>query len=111
MYINLTSIILFLWANSGLFLFIFVPFSLQFQYKLKKSIVGMLGIRTWGHRMVGADNTMELWRPLILMLATLMLATLMLATLMLAIYLILMVVVRYDHTPINYFTFFIQVNT
>ena len=71
----------------------------------------MLGIRTWGHRMVGTDDTTELWRPPILILAILMLTILMLAILMLAIYLILMVVVRYAHTPINYFTFFIQVNT
>ena len=45
------------------FLFIFVRFSLQFQYKLKKSIDGVLGIRTRGHRTVGADETTELWRP------------------------------------------------
>ena len=51
------------WANPGLFLFIFVLFSLQFQYKLKKSIDGVLGIRTQGRRMVGADETTELWRP------------------------------------------------
>ena len=51
------------WSNPGLFLFIFVLFSLQFQYKLKKIIDGVLGIRTRGHRMVGPDKTMELWRP------------------------------------------------
>ena len=50
------------WANPGLFLFIFVLF-LQFQYKLKKSVDGVLGIRTWGRWMVGADETTELWRP------------------------------------------------
>ena len=44
-------------------MFIFILFSLQFQYKLKKSIDGVLGIRTWGRRMVGADKTTELWRP------------------------------------------------
>ena len=51
------------WTNPGLFLFIFILFSLQFQYKLKKSNDGVLGIRTRGRRMVGADKTMELWRP------------------------------------------------
>ena len=45
------------------FCFIFVLFSLQFQYKLKKSIDGVLGIRTQGRRMVGSDKTTELWRP------------------------------------------------
>ena len=32
------------WANPGLFLFIFVLFSLQFQYKLKKAKMVCLGI-------------------------------------------------------------------
>ena len=50
------------WANPGLYLFIFVLFTLQFQYKLKKSVDGVLGIRTRGRRMVGADETTELWR-------------------------------------------------
>ena len=31
--------------------------------QIKKSIDGVLGIQTRGHRMVGADETMELWRP------------------------------------------------
>ena len=31
--------------------------------QIEKSIDGVLGIRTRGHRMVGADKTMELWRP------------------------------------------------
>ena len=40
-----------------LFVFIFVLFSLQLlQYKLK-SLDGVLGIRTRGRRMVGADDT------------------------------------------------------
>ena len=51
------------WAILGLFWFIFVLFSLQFQYQLKKSVDGVLGIRTRGRRMVGADETTELWRP------------------------------------------------
>ena len=28
-----------------------------------KSVDGVLGIRTWGRRMVVADETTELWRP------------------------------------------------
>ena len=28
-----------------------------------KSVDGVLGIRTWGRRMVGADETTELWQP------------------------------------------------
>ena len=51
------------WVKTGLFLFISFLFSLQFQYKIGKSIDGVLGIRTWGRRMVGADETTELWRP------------------------------------------------
>ena len=54
--------IFFKWANPGLFLFNFVLFSLQFQYKLKKAIC-VLGIWTQGRSMVGADETTELWRP------------------------------------------------
>ena len=33
---HFTYLVFFKWANPGLFLFIFVLFSLQFQYKLKK---------------------------------------------------------------------------
>ena len=37
--------------------------SIQFeQYKLKKSIDGVLGTRTRGGRMEGADESTELWR-------------------------------------------------
>ena len=35
--------------------------------QIEKSLDGVLGIRTWGHRMVGADETTELWRPLCLL--------------------------------------------
>ena len=31
--------------------------------QIEKSIDGVLGIETWGCRMVGADETTELWRP------------------------------------------------
>ena len=31
--------------------------------QIEKSLDGVLGIRTWGRRMVGADETAELWRP------------------------------------------------
>ena len=31
--------------------------------QIEKSIDGVLGIRTWDRRMVGADKTMELWQP------------------------------------------------
>ena len=31
--------------------------------QIEKSVDGVLGIRTWGRRMVGADETKELWRP------------------------------------------------
>ena len=45
------------------FCFIFVLFLLQFQYKIEKSVDGVLGIRTWGRRMVGTDETTELCLP------------------------------------------------
>ena len=32
--------------------------------QIEKSVDGVLGIRTRGLRMVGADETTELWRPL-----------------------------------------------
>ena len=31
--------------------------------QIEKSVDGVLGIQTWGLRMVGADKTTELWRP------------------------------------------------
>ena len=31
--------------------------------QIEKSIDGVLGIRTWGRRMAGTDETMELWQP------------------------------------------------
>ena len=34
--------------------------------QIEKSIDGVLGIQTRGRRMVGADETTELWRPLFL---------------------------------------------
>ena len=51
------------WANPGLFLFLFLFFS-RYNFNTNwKSIDGVLGIRTQGRRMVGADETTELWRP------------------------------------------------
>ena len=32
--------------------------------QIEKSVDGVLGIRTQGHIIVGADNTIELWQPL-----------------------------------------------
>ena len=45
------------------FLFIFRSFLNTISIQIEKSIDGVLGIRTRGHRMVGADKTTELWRP------------------------------------------------
>ena len=36
--------------------------------EIVKSVDGVLGIRAWGRRIVGADETMELWRPPLLVL-------------------------------------------
>ena len=51
------------WANPGLFLFYFCSFLVPISTQIEKSIDGVLGIRTRGRRMVGADETTELWRP------------------------------------------------
>ena len=42
----------------------FHSFLVTISIQIEKSIYDVLGIRTQGHRMVGADETMELWRPL-----------------------------------------------
>ena len=44
-------------------LFVYFRSFLTISIQIEKSIDGVLGIRTWGRRMVGADETMELWRP------------------------------------------------
>ena len=41
----------------------FRSFLITISIQIEKSIDGVLGIRTWGRRMVGADETTELWRP------------------------------------------------
>ena len=48
------------WANPGLFLFIFVLFLVTISIQIEKSVDGVLGIRTRGRRMVGADESTEL---------------------------------------------------
>ena len=42
----------------------FRSFLLTISIQIEKSIDGVLGIRTRGRRMVGTDETTELWRPL-----------------------------------------------
>ena len=41
----------------------FRSFLVTISIQIEKSIDGVLRIRTWGRRMVGADKTTELWRP------------------------------------------------
>ena len=48
------------WANPSLFFVYFCSFLVTISIQIEKSKDGVLGIRTWGHRMVGADKTMEL---------------------------------------------------
>ena len=49
-------------ANPGLF-FYFRPFLITISLiKIEKSIRWCAGIQTLGHRMVGTDETLELWR-------------------------------------------------
>ena len=57
------SILLFKkWTNPGLFSVYFRSFLITVSIQIEKSIDGVLGIRTHGRRMVGADETTELWR-------------------------------------------------
>ena len=52
------------WADPGLFFVYFHYFLDTISIiQIEKSIDGVLGIRTRGCRMVGADETTELWRP------------------------------------------------
>ena len=52
------------WANPGLFFVYFCSFLITISIiQIEKSVDGVLGIRTQGLRMVGADETTELWRP------------------------------------------------
>ena len=44
-------------------LFVYFRYFLDTISIIEKSVDGVLGIRTQGRRMVGADETMELWRP------------------------------------------------
>ena len=44
-------------------LFVYFRSFLTISIQIEKSVDGVLGIRTRGCRMVGADETMELWRP------------------------------------------------
>ena len=45
------------------FSFYFRPFHITNQLQIEKSVDGVLGIQTWGRRMVGADETTKLWWP------------------------------------------------
>ena len=47
----------------GQFFVYFCSFLVTISLQIEKSIDGMLGIRTRGCRMEGADETTELWRP------------------------------------------------
>ena len=61
------------WVLEGFFFILNGPIPASFVYfrsflvtisiQIEKSIDGVLGIRTQGRRMVGADKTTELWQP------------------------------------------------
>ena len=53
------------WADPGLFLFYFIPILITIQNYKVKSIDRVHGIRTRGRRMVGKDESTELWRRLL----------------------------------------------
>ena len=50
-------------AITASFFVYFRSFLVTISIQIEKSVDGMLGIQTLGHRMVGADETTELWRP------------------------------------------------
>ena len=52
-----------MWAYPGLFFVYFRPYHITNQLQIEKSVDGVLEIRTQGRRMVGTDETTELWRP------------------------------------------------
>ena len=53
-----------IWANPGLFFVYFRPFINPPSIIInRKSVDGVLGFQTWSHRIVGADQTTEIWRP------------------------------------------------
>ena len=49
-----------------LFCFIFRSFLVTISMQIEESVEGVLGNRTQGRRMVGTDETTELWRPPVL---------------------------------------------
>ena len=52
------------WASPGLFFVYFRSILVNISItQIEKSIDGVLGIQTRGHRMVGTDEYTELWRP------------------------------------------------
>ena len=54
----------FKWAKHGLYLFIFSHDKYSTNLTINdKSVDGVVGTRTWGGRMVGADEITELWWP------------------------------------------------
>ena len=58
------SVLLFFFKKNGTIRASFCPVLITISIKqYEKSIVGVLGIQTQGRRMVGADETTELWRP------------------------------------------------
>ena len=55
----------YLWPNPGIFLVYFRPILITITIsaiQIEKSVDGVLGIWTWGCRMVDADDTTELWQ-------------------------------------------------
>ena len=50
-------------GQSRPFFVYFRSFLVTISIKIEKSLDGVHGIQNWGRRMVGADETTELWRP------------------------------------------------
>ena len=64
-YANIPGLYFNRWANPGLFFVYFRPFLITISIiQIEKSVDGVLGIRTRGLRIIGADDITELWQPL-----------------------------------------------
>ena len=56
-------VLFFKWANPGFFVYFHYFLGTISIIQIEKCLDGVLGIRTLGRRMVGAEETTELWRP------------------------------------------------
>ena len=62
-YLNHNKVVVFKWPMPAFFVY-FRPFLITISIiQIEKSVDGVFGIWTWGHRIQGPYETTELWRP------------------------------------------------